>query len=68
MLFPEEFSPEECFLRRRRYDFLARGGEERLQMATIHREFWDVVLEDVGFDNDSLLKTEGVGTSHLKLI
>ena len=36
----------------------------------IVREFRDVVFEDVGFDSNSLLtlKTEGVGTSHLKLI
>ena len=34
------------------------------------REFRDVVFEDVGFECNSLLtlKTEGVGTAHLKLI
>ena len=47
----------------------SRRDEPRCaQQATI-REFRDVVFEEAGFENDSLLtlKTEGVGTSHLKL-
>ena len=43
---------------------------EAVWSSNTDREFRDVVFEDVGLENNCLstLKTEGVETSHLKLI
>ena len=50
-------------------EFQAPGSGRKFK-ARFVREFRDVVFKDVEFDNNSLLtlKTEGAGTSHLKLI